>query len=296
MKSILITGGAGSIGSNLLFRLIHNIKVQNMSSWYYDKIIIMDNDEYGLSLLEEKIGESNPIVKLALGDIRDRHRLRYLLRGVDAVVHCSAYKRVEVAEHNVSEVIRVNIEGTLNLVEECQNANIKKILLISSDKAVPYKDICTYGITKLMQERMVLLSNNHTIQCSVVRFGNVIGTKGDVLDIWTRQFLEGKPLSITNKDMKRYFWSMEEAVNFIIKCLSYMKGGEIFIPKMQEYNIMDYAKMKFGDNVKFKIIGLRSGETMKHKLMTEEEQNHVEDLGWCYRIRGKSFEGVKTGI
>jgi len=278
---ILVTGGAGSIGSNLV-RSLEKLGVAN--------IIVMDNNEYALSIMEDEFsGKSN--IKLALGDVRDRERLRYLMKNVDIVVHMAAYKRVEVSERNMPEVIKVNVEGALNVVEICQKVGVKKVLLISTDKAVPYDDMSIYGATKLLQEKIFLLANEdylnegYCFKASVARFGNVIGTRGDVTEIWAKQHDSNKPLAITDLSMKRFFWTMREATDFITRCIDCMQGGEIFIPKIKEYGIIEYAEKLYGKGVKYKVVGTRSGEVLSHVLMTTGEKLCAKDIGWGFVIK-----------
>jgi len=276
-QKILISGGGGSIGSNLAIKLL------GMSKWI-KRVVVFDNNEYALACLKEKYPKSS--FEIAFGDIRDKERLREVLKGIDIVVHAAALKRVEMAEPNIVEAIKVNVLGTINLMEACREAKVKKVLLTSSDKAVPVDDLGNYGVTKLMQERIVLSNSSVPPICSIVRMGNVIGTRGDVYEIWKKQKEEGKILTITDKTMRRFFWTMNDATNFIIKCLQIMKGSEIFISNMmKEYNLVDIMKSWFGPDVKFIETGLRSGEVFYHKLITEKETKIVrlKEYGWVIK-------------
>lgn len=273
-RNVLVTGGAGSIGSNLALKLLEKENI--------GKVIAFDNNEYALACLQEKV--SGKPLQIAFGDVRDCERLREVLRDVDVVVHAAAMKRVEMAELNVVEAIKVNVLGTINLLQECRNASVKKFLLISSDKAVPVGEIGNYGATKLLQER-VTLSSKFPPMCAVARFGNVMQTRGNVLEIWERQRQEGKPLSITHPDVRRFFWTMEEAVNFIISCLEGMTHGDLFVPRMSEQRLMDLAKRIYGESVQFEQIGLRPGEVLIHKLMTDEEMERAVPSRWGWVIR-----------
>ena len=267
--SYLITGGAGSIGSNLI-RFLRNFGGTQ-------KIIAFDNNEYGLSCLPSDI-------ELAVGDLRDKNRLEEVLNDIDIVVHAGALKRIEMAEWNVKECIKTNVIGTMNLTEACQKSQVKKLLLISSDKAVPTDEFSLYGATKYLQEKIVLTANKGSTLCSIARFGNVMGTRGDVLEIWSEQIAANKPLSITDPDMRRFFWSMESAIDFIADCLDRMEGGEIFVPKMTEYNIME-LKVQYFPNAETTHIGIRPGETMSHKLMTPQEEAKAKEYDWGWTIK-----------
>ena len=269
--SYLITGGAGSIGSNLIDFLRRFGGTR--------KIIAFDNNEYGLSCLP-----SDPILELAVGDLRDKNRLEEVLNDIDIVVHTGALKRIEMAEWNVKECIKTNVFGTINLTEACKEKKVNKLLLISSDKAVPTDEYSLYGATKYLQEKIVLTANKGPLMCSVARFGNVMGTRGDVLEIWSKEMEANNPLSITDPDMRRFFWAMSPAIDFIADCLDRMEGGEIFVPKMEEYNIMQ-LKVKFFPNAETTHIGIRPGETMRHNLMTPSERARAKEYEWGWIIQ-----------
>lgn len=274
-RNVLVTGGAGSIGSNLVLKLLE--------SGYIKEVVAFDNNEYALACLKEEASGKMP--QVAFGDIRDSERLQEVLSNIDIVVHTAALKRVEMAEPNIAESIKVNVLGTMTLLQECRKAKVRRFLLISSDKAVPIEgEISNYGATKLLQERITLSSKPPPLT-AVARFGNVIGTRGDVFEIWRRQWKEGKTLTITHPNMKRFFWTMEKAVNFIINCLEIMEGHEIFVPEMEEHNLMEEAIKFFGENVQFQQIGLRPGEVLKHKLMTDEELRIAKREPWGWVIK-----------
>lgn len=277
---ILVTGGAGSIGSALVLKLLGDTDLG------IKEVLAFDNNEYALACLQEQGWAFLNItpLRVVFGDIRDSERLKEVLRGIDIVVHTAAMKRVEMAELNVVEAIKVNIIGTINLLQECRNTKVGKLLLISSDKAVPAGEMSNYGATKLLQERITLLGNPPPI-CGVSRFGNVTKARGNVFERWERQRRDGKPLSITHPDIRRFLWTTEEAVNFIINCLKVMHHRDIFVPRMQEEKLIDLAKKLYGENVEFEQIGLRPGEVLIHKLMTEEEMRYAVPWmnGWVIR-------------
>lgn len=272
---VLITGGAGSIGSALAYKLAEQPQ--------YNEILALDNNEYGLHLIEY----TNPKIKVVLGDVRDKQRLLELLHDVDVVIHTAALKRVDMAEYNVSECIKTNITGTVNLAEACHERNIKKLLLISSDKAVATGEMALYGVTKNLQEKIILSTKTPPI-CAVSRFGNVIETRGNVCEIWKKQHNEGKPLTITNAKMRRYFWSMSEATDFISKCLELMQGKEIFIPDIKEYNVLDFARQYISKDIQYVETGLREGEVFLHELISKEERMNAERTSWGWIIRNKT--------
>jgi UDP-N-acetylglucosamine 4,6-dehydratase/5-epimerase len=272
MKEILVTGGAGSIGSNLVYKLLEDSNTK--------RVVALDNNEYALACLASTCKDDKRL-QLAVGDVRDKSRTIELLDGIDTIIHTAALKRVETAEYNVVESIKTNVFGTINLVEATHQSGVKKLLLISSDKAVPAGDMALYGSTKFLQERIVM-SARHPPTCSIARFGNVIGTRGDVCEIWKKQKANGEQITITNAKMRRFFWTMREAIDFVMMCLSKMQGKEIFVPDIKEYNIVDFAKKIVGEGTQFKEIGLREGEVFLHELISPQERLRAkrEDWGW----------------
>jgi len=275
--TFLVTGGAGSIGS----ALVKTLEKEDCT------ILVFDNNEYGLSCLEGDVDVDK--VKLIYADVRDKERIEYVLNcySVDVVVHLAALKRVESSESNPSEAIKVNVLGTQNLIDVCLKHPPKKFLLTSSDKAVPTESgISLYGATKFLQEKLVLSANGiNGIKCSVARFGNVMGTRGDVLELWNKQIQSEKEILITDPKMKRFYWLYRECMEFIMMCLNEMEGGEIFVPKMPEYNIVDLARQFHGDNVKIRVTGLRPGEVLLQELMTKEERLRAKEFDWGWIIK-----------
>jgi len=269
----LVTGATGSIGSALTRKLLESKE---------NFVDAFDNNEYGLAVLESELATEN--LKIIIGDIRDRYRLELLVasKPYDAIIHLAALKRVEAAEENVAEAIKTNVLGTINVIEACERAPPGKFLLISSDKAVPVNEIGVYGATKFLQERIVLSCK--AMRCAVARFGNVKGTRGDVFEIWKKQATEGKPLTLTDPQARRFYWEMHEAINFIVMCLSIMQGGEIFIPEMKEYNMLQMFRMTFPKE-DYIAIGLRPGEVLLHELMTQSERLRAERTLWGWIIR-----------
>jgi len=272
-----VTGAAGSIGSALVKKLVEN------KDNYVDAF---DNNEYGLAMLRSEVNAQN--LRILVGDVRDKERLETLLATEPyiIVIHLAALKRVETAEENVVEAIKTNVEGTINLTEACiktyNTSALDKFLLISSDKAVPTGDIGLYGATKFLQEKIVL--SCPVMKCAVARFGNVKGTRGDVFEIWKKQAEKGQHLTLTNPEARRFYWTMEEAVAFILKCLDLMQGGEIFVPNMKEYDMLDVLHGEFPEE-EHEVTGLRPGEVLVHKLMTESEQHRAEETEWGWIIR-----------
>ncbi len=275
-----VTGAAGSIGSALVKKLVEN-KDNHVDAF--------DNNEYGLAMLRSEVKARN--LRVLVGDVRDKERLETLLatEPYNVVIHLAALKRVETAEQNVVEAIKTNVEGTINLTEACIKTRPTfshrpdKFLLISSDKAVPAGDIGLYGATKFLQEKIVL--SCPVMKCSVARFGNVKGTRGDVFEIWKKQAENSQHLTLTDSKARRFYWSMKEAVQFIVNCLYLMKGGEIFVPlEMKEYNMLHLLTTAY-PKASYKVTGLRPGEVLVHKLMTESERLNAERTEWGWVIK-----------
>jgi len=257
-KVILITGGAGSIGSVL---------VEKILEYPVKSVRVFDNNEYNLFKLGRSI--KNTKLRLLQGSIKDRDRLEMACNKVDIIIHTAAVKNIEITEFNPMETIDVNINGTVNLIKTAIKQKPKKFLNISTDKAADSSTL--YGTTKQLGERLTSWAGSHieTTKFASVRFGNIFESRGNVFETWNEEKKNNKPLTITVPTMKRYFFHVEEAVNFILHCLPLIKEGEIFIPKMKSYKIKDLA-----DKIskKHKIIGLRQGEKLEEILITENEK------------------------
>lgn len=262
-KTVLITGGAGSIGSSLTEKLlkypVHSVRV-------------LDKDEYALFKLSRKV--KDPRLRLLLGDIIDGERVERAGNGVDIVFHGAAIKNIEISEWNPIETIDTNINGTINLIKMVTKNNLKKFINISTDKAASPSTL--YGTTKQIGERLTSWAGEHipsTKFCSI-RLGNIIETRGNVFEIWNEEKKQGKPLSLTDKKMRRYFFHMNEAVDFILKCFLLAKSGEIFIPKMKSYDVYKLAK---SISKKYRTIGLRQGEKLYEELITDDEKKLAKE-------------------
>ena len=262
-KTILITGGAGSIASGLVKQLVnYSVKA----------IRVLDIDEHALFVLGRSINDKR--VRLLLGNILDKERINMAGIGVDIIIHTAAIKNIEISEYNPIETIDTNINGTVNLIKIAMKTKPKKILSISTDKAAEPSTL--YGTTKLISERLISWAGLHikTTKFASLRFGNVIETRGNVFEIWNEELKEKSQLSITDPTMERYFFHVDEAVNFILTCLPKISKGEIFVPKMKSYNIKEMASKL---SKKHKIIGLRRGEKMQEVLLTEKEKRNAKE-------------------
>lgn len=270
-KSILVTGGAGSIGSAL---------VEELLKYPIHSVRVLDIDEYSLAKLNKKIKDSR--LRVLLGDILDQDRLDMAGDGVDIVFHLAAIKNIEISEYNPIETIEINVNGTINVIKMLIKKKPKKFINISTDKAADPSTL--YGNTKQLGERLTSWAGYHIkgTKSATVRFGNVIESRGNVFEIWNEEKKDNKPLSITEPSMQRYFIHAKEVVNFILNCLLLAKEGEIFVPKMKKYNIK-----KLADSISKsqKIIGLRRGEKLEEILLNAEEKANAIEKSNMWMIK-----------
>jgi UDP-N-acetylglucosamine 4,6-dehydratase/5-epimerase len=267
-KVILITGGAGSIGSQIVSELLR---------YPVKAIRVFDSDEYSLYRLSKKLDDDR--VRFLLGSILDKERLEVAGQNTDIIIHTAAVKNIEISEFNPLETIDINVNGLMNLIKMSMRNKPEKFLNISTDKAAEATTL--YGSTKNLGEKLTTWAGQHitNTKFATARFGNVMETRGNVFELWNEEKAQGKPLSVTHPDMERYFFSVKEAANFALSCIPKMNEGEIFVPKMKLFKIIDLAK-KISDN--YEIIGKRKGEKIIEILMTDEEMSRakVEEDRW----------------
>jgi UDP-N-acetylglucosamine 4,6-dehydratase len=270
-KTVLITGGAGSIGSALTKKILE---------YPINSVRVLDIDEHALFRLNRSV--KDPRLRLLLGSVLDKERLEMAGNEVDIVFHAAAIKNIEISEFNPIETIDINVNGTVNMIKMSIRNKPKKFLNISTDKAAEASTL--YGTTKQLSEKLTSWAGNHikTTKFASARFGNVIETRGNVFEIWNEELKNKKPISITHPDMKRYFFHVDEAVNFILECLALIDKGEVFVPKMKSYKIKEMA-IKFSQN--HKIIGLRQGEKLNEILITDEEKKISEEKNNMWVIK-----------
>jgi len=256
-KTILVTGGAGSIGSHL---------VKEILNYSVKSVRVLDIDEHALFRLNRDVNNSR--FRPLLGNILDKDRVEMAGNDVDIIFHLAAIKNIEISEFNPIETIDANVIGTVNMIKMAMKNKPKKFLNISTDKSVASSTL--YGATKLLGEKLTSWAGIHLIptKFATVRFGNVEESRGNVFEIWNDEVKKNKPLSITHPSMERYFFHVNEAVDFILNCLPLINSGEIFVPKMKMYKISKLANMITKNH---KIIGLRKGEKLKEILLTDEE-------------------------
>lgn len=273
---VLITGGTGSFGKKFTKILLEEKQPK--------KIIIFSRDE--LKQHEMQVGGYNQEnLRYFIGDIRDRERLVRALHGVDIVVHAAALKQVPACEYNPMEAIKTNIMGTANVVEAALDAGVKKVLTVSTDKAVSPANL--YGATKLAAEKLTIQSNAYAggsaTRFACVRYGNVVGSRGSVVPLFLKQRASGK-VTITDDRMTRFWLSLEQGVRFVIDCIEQMEGGEVFIPKIPSTKVTDLAKA-IAPDAKLEIIGIRPGEKLHEVLISEDEARNTVELDSMYVVQ-----------
>ena len=253
-KTILVTGGTGTFGKAFVKEVLKNYKPK--------KVIVFSRDELKQYEMSQEFSETvYPNIRYFIGDIRDVDRLNIALREVNYVIHAAAMKHVNIAEYNPTECISTNIDGARNLIVSCINNKVEKLIALSTDKAV--NPINLYGATKLASDKLFIAANNLAgtlkTKFSIVRYGNVLNSRGSVVPLFKKYLKENKKfIPITDEKMTRFLIKIEEGVKFVFQSFSYMKGGEIFIPKLPSIKIMDLANAIAPKSNK-KIIGIRPG-------------------------------------
>ena len=277
-KSVLITGATGSFGKTFVKYLINNFKPK--------KIIIFSRDELKqYNMQQDYIDQKN--LRFFIGDIRDQARLELATKNVDIIVHAAALKQVDTAEYNPFEYIKTNILGAENIINASIKNKVGKVIALSTDKAVDPVNL--YGSTKLSSDKLFIAANNlvgkQNIRFSVVRYGNVISSRGSVVPLFQKMINEkAKYLTITHKDMTRFFITLEESVKFVINSVSNMIGGEIFIPKLYSCKILDLANIMKLNKQKIKYIGIRPGEKIHEVLISDSNQAEIVEFKNYYVV------------
>jgi UDP-N-acetylglucosamine 4,6-dehydratase len=280
-KNILITGGTGSFGNLFVETILKRFKPK--------KLIIFSRDEFKQSVMAQKFPkEKYSCIRYFIGDVRDLTRLKLAMEGVDYVVHAAALKHVTVAEYNPMECVKTNIGGAENVVNAALSANVSRIIALSTDKASD--PINLYGATKLTSDKIFVSANNivgdiHPTRFSVVRYGNVAGSRGSVVSIFEKHIKQGsKELPITDDKMTRFWITLSQGVEFVLKCFERMQGGEIFVPKIPSIRVTDLAKA-MGPKMNHKIIGIRPGEKLHEKMCSIHEAYLTLDFKDHYVIK-----------
>lgn len=268
-KVILVTGGTGSFGKKFIEIVLKKCK---------PKVIrVYSRDELKQSEMEQVYGNTGS-VRFFLGDVRDKERLNRAMRGVDVVVHAAALKQVPACEYNPFEAVKTNIIGAQNIINSAIDNGVKKVMAISTDKAV--NPINLYGATKLCAEKIFIQSNSYSTHGGTIfssaRYGNVIGSRGSVILKFKEQKKTGT-ITITDKRMTRFWITLDEGVNFVIRSIEIMKGGEVFVPKIPSMKVLDLAKL-IAPGCRIREIGIRPGEKINEVLVTEDEARHTKEF------------------
>ena len=277
-KSILITGGTGSLGKALTKYILYEYP-------QIKKLIIFSRDEQKQFQMAQEFSESEyPQIRYFIGDVRDYERLKRAFQQVDFVIHAAAMKHVHIAEYNPEECIKTNVDGAQNVINACLATNVQRVVALSTDKACA--PINLYGATKLTSDKLFIAANNikgtNPIRFSVVRYGNVMGSNGSVIPF----FINKKPsrtLPITDPEMTRFNISLQGGVDMVMHALEQALGGELFVPKIPSYKIMDVAEA-IGPECEKPVVGIRPGEKVHEEMITPSDSYNTYDLGQYYII------------
>ncbi len=279
-KVVLITGGTGSFGNKFVETILRdypNVK----------KIVIFSRGELKQYNMKQKYPEKDfPMMRYLIGDVRDGERLRRACEGVDVIIHAAAIKQVDTAEYNPRECIKTNVDGAVNVINAAIDCGVKDVVALSTDKACA--PINLYGATKLTSDKLFIAANNikgsRDLRFSVVRYGNVMGSRGSVIPFFIKLRDEGaKELPITDMRMTRFNISLQEGVDLVMWALGHHLGGELFIPKIPSYKITDVAKA-IAPNLPMKEIGIRPGEKLHEEMITPTDSLSTIDIGNYYAI------------
>lgn len=276
-KTVLVTGGTGTFGSAFVAKLLRESEAK--------KIIIFSRDEFKQSEMQRDLADRKDRLRFFIGDIRDLQRLERAFEGVDIVVHAAALKQVPAIEFNPMEAVKTNILGSQNVIEAALNKNVDTAILISSDKAV--QPINLYGATKLAAERLFVAANVYPgdklrTKFSVVRYGNVIGSRGSLIEMIEKQKSSGV-IKLTDDRMTRFWISIDKVLDIILGVIGNVEGGELFVPKMKSLKVTDVIKF-LAPECKIELIGIRPGEKLHEALITNAESPRTKDIGSAFAI------------
>ncbi len=287
-KMILITGGTGSFGKQFIKKVLeYKIK----------RLVVFSRDELKQEEMRTMHGFTDKRLRYFIGDVRDRERLSRAMIDIDIVVHAAALKQVPAAEYNPMEAIKTNIIGASNVVDVAIDRRVKKVIALSTDKAVSPANL--YGATKLVAEKIFVQGNNYSstdgAKFSCVRYGNVVGSRGSVVPLFLHQRENGQ-VTVTDEKMTRFWLTLDQGVELVLNSIELMKGGEIFVPKIPSMKIIDLAQA-IAPDCKVKIMGIRPGEKLHEVLISEEEAQHSYEYKGMYVVRPMSlFREPKNSI
>lgn len=276
-KSILITGGTGSFGKKATQVILERYKP--------DKLIIFSRDELKQYEMSQSFNPADyPCIRYFIGDVRDKDRLYRAFAGVDYVIHAAALKQVPAIEYNPFEAVKTNIIGAENIINAAIDNNVKRVIALSTDKAA--NPVNFYGATKLCSDKLFIAGNSyagfHETRFSVVRYGNVVGSRGSVIPLFMKMRERGV-IPITDPRMTRFWITLEQGVNFVLKCLAMSDGGELFVPKIPSMNITDLAQA-IAPGCRHEIVGIRPGEKIHEVMITEDDSRHTIEFDSHYII------------
>ncbi len=294
-QTVLVTGGTGSFGKKFIATALKNYSPR--------RIVVFSRDELKQFEMSQEFGQQRfPNMRYFIGDVRDKERLYRALDGVDVVVHAAAMKQVPAAEYNPLEAIKTNVLGAANLIDAAIDCNVKKVIALSTDKAA--NPVNLYGATKLCSDKLFVNANNysghHGTRFSVVRYGNVVGSRGSVVPFFLKMRESGATtLPITDERMTRFWITLDQGVAFVLSSLERMHGGEIFVPKIPSMNIMDLAAA-IAPGCNTKVTGIRPGEKLHEVMISQDDARLTVEFDDRYAIippypSGDAAEYSKTG-
>jgi UDP-N-acetylglucosamine 4,6-dehydratase (inverting) len=287
-KSILITGGTGSLGKALTKHIIENFKG-------IKKLVIFSRDEQKQFVMAQEFPESKyPFMRYFIGDVRDKDRLVRAFKGIDFIIHAAAMKHVHIAEYNPDECIKTNVGGAQNVVSAAIESGVSRVVALSTDKAC--SPINLYGATKLTSDKLFVAANmikgDNPVVFSVVRYGNVMGSNGSVIPFF-KKIAEKGIFPVTHPAMTRFNISIEEGVKLVFFALENALGGELYVPKIPSYRILDVAKA-INENCKVEIIGVRPGEKIHEEMISSSDSLYTYDIGDKYIILPSFYKDIKA--
>lgn len=279
-KSVLITGGTGSFGQQLVQEILQRCSPR--------RLVVFSRDELKQFHMQQRFSEEDhPCLRYFLGDVRDRNRLIQACDGVDTIIHAAALKQIVAAERNPMECIATNVLGAENVIAAVISNHVQRVIALSTDKAA--NPINLYGATKLCSDKLFIAANNlsgrQKTRFSVVRYGNVAGSRGSVIPYFKRLAAEGQStLPVTHEDMTRFVITLTRGVEFVLQCLRNMTGGELFVPKLPSFRIVDLVPL-MAENATYKVTGIRPGEKLHEVMIPSEESRNSLDMGNYYVIQ-----------
>ena len=274
-RSVLVTGGTGSFGSRFVERMV--------STYHPRRLVVFSRDELKQSQLAARV--QDPSLRFFIGDVRDRDRLQRAMHGIDVVIHAAALKQVPACEYNPFEAVKTNVLGANNVIEAAIDQGVERVVALSTDKAV--NPVNVYGATKLCAEKMFVQGNSYAgglkTRMAVVRYGNVVGSRGSVIPLFLDQ-RDGGELTITDERMTRFWLTLDEGVDFVVRAVERMQGGEIFVPKIPSMRVIDLARA-IAPDASLKVVGVRPGEKLHEVLLSSDESRHSVDVDGMYVVQ-----------